>query len=94
MIGISLLNEINYESNNNAVKVGYVVPNSPAEKSGIMLDDIILKVGNKDIEKSSDVISEISQNGINKKVNILLKRKNKLIRVKVKPTDISNLKKN
>ena len=93
MIGISLLNEINYESNNNAVKVGSVVPNSPAEKSGIMIDDIIIKVGNKDIEKSSDVISEISQNGINKKVNILLKRKNKLIRVKVKPTDISNLKK-
>ena len=94
MIGISLLNEVNYESNNNAVKVGYVVPNSPAEKSGIMIDDIIIKVGNKAIETSSDVISEISQNGINKKVNILLKRKNKLIRVKVKPTDISNLKKN
>ena len=93
MIGISLLNEVNYESNNNAVKVGYVVPNSPAEKSGIMIDDIIIKVGNKAIETSSDVISEISQNGINKKVNILLKRKNKLIRVKVKPTDISNLKK-
>ena len=73
------------------MKVGYVVPNSPAEKSGIKVNDIIIKVGNKDIETASDVISQISKNGINKKINITLKRKNKLIRLKVKPTDITNL---
>ena len=91
MIGISLIDESNYETNNNAVKVGYVVPNSPAEKSGIRVNDIIIKVGNKDIQAASDVISEISQNGINKQINILLKRRNKLINLKVKPTDITNL---
>ena len=91
MIGISLIDESNLELNNKSVKVGYVVPNSPAEKSGIKINDIIIKVGKKDIETASEVISEISQNGINKQINILLKRKNKFIRLKVKPTDITNL---
>jgi len=94
MIGISLIDERNPKTNNISVKVGYVVPNSPAEKSGFMINDIIIKVGNKDIEAASDVISQISKNGINKKVNILLKRKNTFIRVKVQPTDITNLQSN
>tara|TARA_B100000886_G_scaffold2880_1_gene1838 strand:- start:111 stop:1262 length:1152 start_codon:yes stop_codon:yes gene_type:complete len=91
MIGISLIDENNFATNNNTVKVGYVVPNSPAKKSGIMVNDVIIKVGNKDIKTASDVISQITKNGINKEINILLKRRNKLIRLKVKPTDIKNL---
>ena len=92
MIGISLVEERNFDTNNNAVKVGYVVPNSPAEKSGITVNDVIIKVGNKDIETASDVISQISKNGINKQINILLKRRNKFLKFKVIPTDITNLK--
>ena len=94
MIGISLIDESNFEKNYNVVKVGYVVPNSPAEKSGIMLNDIILKVGNKDIKRASDVISQINKNGINKKINILLKRRNKFISLKVRPTDITKIQNN
>ena len=94
MIGISLIDEINPKTNNNEVKVGFVVPNSPAEKSGILLNDVIVKVGNKDIKTASDVISQISKNGINKQINILLKRRNKFISLKVKPTDITNLQAN
>tara|TARA_A100000164_G_scaffold354478_1_gene362083 strand:+ start:1879 stop:3030 length:1152 start_codon:yes stop_codon:yes gene_type:complete len=91
MIGINLIDETYFETNKNIVKVGYVVPNSPAEKSGIFINDIILKVGKRDINNSSDVIKEISNNGINKTINIILKRKNKIIKLKVKPTDIENL---
>ncbi len=94
MIGISLIEEGNSERNTNVVKVGYIVPNSPAEKSGIMIGDIILKVGNKNIETASDVIEQISKNGINKQINLLLKRKNKFIKLKVIPTDITNLENN
>ena len=94
MIGISLIEESNSEGKDNVVKVGYIVPNSPAEKSGIKIDDILIKVGNKDIETASDVIEQISKNGINKKVNILLKRRNKFIKLKVIPTDITNLQNN
>ena len=91
MIGISLIDESNFEKNKNDVKVGYVVPNSPAKKSGILINDIIIKVGNKDITKASDVISQISKNGINKPIKILLKRGNKFINLNVIPTDITNL---
>ena len=91
MIGISLIDDRNFETNNNDVKVGYVLPKSPAEKSGILVNDIITKVGNKVITKAEDVISEINKNGINKQINIFLKRRNKLIKLKVIPTDITNL---
>ena len=91
MIGISLIDESNFETNDNSVKVGYVVPDSPAENSGIKVNDIIIKVGDKDIEKASDVITQISKNGIKKQINIVLKRRNKFIRLKILPTDITNL---
>ena len=91
MIGINLIDETFFDTDKNLVKVGYVVPNSPAEKSGITVNDIILKVGITNIKNSSDVINEISKNGINKFIKITLKRKNKLITLKVKPTDINNL---
>ena len=94
MIGISLIDENNFEKNTNVVKVGSVVPNSPAEKSGIKINDVLIKVGNKDIETASDVIDQISKNGINKQVNILLKRRNQFIKLKVIPTDITNLQNN
>ena len=94
MIGISLIDESNFETNNNAIRVGYVVPNSPAEKSGIKVNDLIIKVGNKNIAKASDVINQISKNGINKQITIFLKRENKFVRLKVIPTDITNLQNN
>ena len=94
MIGVSLIDETTFETEKIRVKVGYVVPNSPAKKSGFKVNDIILKVGLIDIKSSSDVINAISNNGINKTINISLKRGNRLIKVKVKPTDISNLSNN
>ena len=93
MIGINLIDENYFETNESIVKVGYVVPNSPAAKSGIFINDIILKVGETNINNSSDVINEISNNGINKFINITLKRKNKIIKLKIKPVDITNLTK-
>ncbi len=93
MIGINLIDENYFETNESIVKVGYVVPNSPAAKSGISINDIIIKVGKTNINNSSDVINEISNNGINKFINITLKRENKIIKLKVKPIDITNLTK-
>ena len=93
-IGISLIDENYFKTNKLNVKVGYVHPNSPAEKSGIIVNDIILKVGKKDISNSSDVVNEINKNGINKSINIYLKRGNKLMKLTVKPIDIIDLSKN
>ena len=91
MIGISLIDGNAFENDKNIVKVGYVIPNSPADKSGIKVNDVILKVGKDYINKSSDVIDAINKNGIQKAISLSLKRGNKLIRLKVKPTDITNL---
>jgi len=93
IIGVRLIEKNYLETDKNNVKVGYVVPNSPAEKSGIIINDIILKVGEKDIHNSSDVINEISNNGINKFIKITLKRKNRIIKLEVKPSDIYGLSK-
>ena len=90
MIGISLINIIDIE-NQNSVKVAYVVPNSPAYKSGIMVNDIIYKVAGKEVKNSSEVTNQRSKNGIKKSINITLKRGKKLINLKVKPTDINDL---
>ncbi len=91
MIGINLIDENSFDINKNIVKVGYVVPNSPADKSGIIINDIIIKVGKKDINNSFDVINEISNNGVNNYINMTIKRKKNIIKLKVKPTDINNL---
>ena len=92
MIGVSLINETSFETNKSTVKVGYVLPNSPAKKSGIKINDIILKVGKENIISSSDVVKAINKNGIKNKINISLKRGNKIITLQVQPIDISNLK--
>ena len=94
MIGISLINETSLDTNNIKVKVGYVVPKSPAAKSGILVNDIILKVEKEYIYKSSDVVDAINQNGINKFANILIERNKSLITINVKPIDIRDLSKN
>tara|TARA_Y100001978_G_scaffold125419_1_gene111866 strand:- start:195 stop:1334 length:1140 start_codon:yes stop_codon:yes gene_type:complete len=94
MIGISLINETALDTNNMKVKVGYVVPKSPAAKSGLLVNDIILKVEKKNIYKSSDVVDAITKNGVNKFANILIKRNNKLININVKPVDIRDLSRN
>ena len=91
MIGISLIDETDFKTNLNSIKVGYVIPRSPAEKSGFRINDIILKVGKENVQNSSEVISKINKNGINKSINISIRRGDKLIKLKVKPTDIRNL---
>ncbi len=91
MIGISLLNETSLKTNNTKVKVGYVVPNSPAAISGILINDFILKVDKDFIFKSSDVVDAINKNGVNKFAKILIERNNALININVKPIDIRDL---
>ena len=88
MIGITLINELSSKTNSNKVKVGYVVPNSPAAKSGILIGDILLKVDQSEIKESSDVINAINKIGVNKFAKITIKRNNKIIKFSVKPVDI------
>jgi len=94
MIGISLIDELSTTINKNKVKVGYVVPNSPAAKSGVLIGDIIIKIDQNDIKKSSDVINAINKNGIFKPAKFTIKRSSKIIKLNIKPVDIRELGKN
>ena len=94
MIGISLINELSATKNENKVKVGYVVPNSPAAKSGVLIGDIIIKIDQSDIKKSLDVINAINKNGIKKPAKFTIKRNTKIIKLNIKPVDIRELGKN
>ena len=91
MIGVSLINQIS--NNKTLVKVQFIVPNSPADRSGILPNDIILKIDQKTIKKSSDVVNAISNIGTKKFARILIKRENKLINIRIKPIDIRELSK-
>ena len=91
MIGITLVQENSFEITKSIVKVGYVVPNGPADKSGMQVNDIILKVGDQEITNPSEVVRAISQNGLNKRINITIKRNKELIRLRVLPIDIRDL---
>ena len=91
MIGISLLSENSLNMNKTKVKIGFVVPNSPAERSGMLVDDIILKINQKVINKPSDVINSINNNGVKKTAQILIQRKSKILSFKVQPIDIRDL---
>ncbi len=93
MIGISLINEISLDTNKIKVKVGYVVPNSPAEKGGILVNDIIVKFEKSIISQSSDVVDAVNKNGTEKFAKILIERNNRLINISVRPIDIRDLQK-
>ena len=94
MIGISLIDQPSTTINKNKVKVGYVVPNSPAARNGVLIGDIIIKIDQNDIKKSSDVINAINENGISKPARFTIQRSNKIIKLNIKPVDIRELGKN
>ena len=91
MIGISLIAEISEDMTQTEVKVGYVVPNSPAEKSGILINDVILEINQEEIYNPSDVVDAITDNGIHSIAIILIRRRNEFLTIKVQPIDIRDL---
>ncbi len=63
--------------------VTYIVPNSPAEKAGVKVGDVILKFKNKKIKKSNDLPWLASMSEINKKANIQVLRNGKKLKLDV-----------
>ena len=91
MIGIRLFSETSININKSIIKVGYVVPNSPADKSGILRNDIIVKVDKIEVQKPTEVVDIINRKGVNTVIKILIKRNNKLMSINVKPVDVREL---
>jgi len=69
--------------NKKGALVSQVLKNSPAEKGGLKIEDIIVKVNNNLIENSSNLRNVISDKYPNKKVMLTIIRNNKKKEIKV-----------
>ena len=69
--------------NKKGALVSQILENSPAEKSGLKEEDIIIKVNNDEIENSSDLRNTVSENYPNKEIILTVLRDNKKKKIKV-----------
>ena len=69
--------------NKKGALVSQILENSPAEKSGLKEEDIIIKVNNDEIENSSDLRNTVSENYPNKEITLTILRDNKKKKIKV-----------
>lgn len=79
-----LFDVLNYQNRRNGVIVTDIVKNSPAEKAGITISDIILTYGGRKIRNSRDLSVLISSTEINSDVVVGILRNNKIINLRVK----------
>lgn len=74
-------------TNSKGAAVTQVLPNSPAEQSGVKVGDIITAVNGFNIKSASDVVNTIGFLRVDSKININVIRQNKPITVNVTLTD-------
>lgn len=63
--------------------VSQIMKNSPAEKAGIKVGDIITKIDGVEIENSHQLVNEVLKKGINKKLTLEVLRDNKNIKIEL-----------
>jgi serine protease Do len=79
-------------SSTKGAAVTLVKVNSPAQKSGILVGDIITSINNTDIKNANDVVNTVGFLRVNTKVNIDLLRNNKKMSVTAQLMDPKALK--
>ena len=96
MIGVSLssvprTNPNNYNFKEAGAMIRYVIPGAPAEIGGIQVGDVIITVGEKEINEPKDVISAINQHGVGNPLIFKIKRGVQEIKLSITPAEISSL---
>ena len=97
MIGVTLSSNIQQKSNflsqrESGAIVQYVTPNSPAEKGGLKINDLIISINNEKISTPADVVKRINHNDLKSSLKIKIIRENiEYIKI-IKPIDIYDLK--
>ena len=96
MIGVSLASNIKQKSNflsqtENGAIIKYLLPNGPAEKGGLKVDDLIISINNKKIATPSDVVHTINSNNLKLSLKIKIIRDNIELVKSIKPIDIYDL---
>jgi serine protease Do len=77
-------------SDSKGAVVKQIMEGSPASKSGIQIQDVIVKLDSKDIETPEDVISYVRESKIGKKIELKLIRAGQAIRLLVTTAERPN----
>jgi S1-C subfamily serine protease len=64
-------------------RVAQVTPGQPADLAGILADDIIVAVGDRSIQRASDLITAISLNHAGDEVTVKVRRKGQDLSVRL-----------
>jgi Do/DeqQ family serine protease len=75
-------NELKLTNQKGAI-IREVTPDSPADKAGLKVKDIILKAGDRDIETREDLIEEVLKTKIGKKIDLKILRKGSSLNIPV-----------
>jgi len=96
MIGVTLASNIKQKSNflsqtEHGAIIKYLMPNGPAEKGGLKVNDLIISINNKKIVTPSDVVQKINKSNLQSTLKIKILRKDiELVKI-IKPIDIYDL---
>jgi len=97
MIGVTLSSNIKQKSNflsqtEDGAIIKYLMPNGPAEKGGLKVNDLIISINNEKISAPADVIQKINQNNLKSTLKIkIIRDENEYIKI-IRPIDIYDLK--
>lgn len=67
----------------NGVAVGEVVPNSPADRAGLRVDDVIRQFGGRAIRSTQDLLEEIMKRQPGDRVDVVVLRQGKVVNLSV-----------
>ena len=96
MIGVTLSSNIKQKSNflsqtEDGAIITYLMPNGPAEKGGLKVNDLIISINNEKISTPADVVKKINKNNLQSALRIKILRENiESIKI-IKPVDIYDL---
>ena len=96
MIGVTLASNIKQKSNflsqtEDGAIIKYLMPNGPAEKGGLKVNDLIISINNEKISTPADVVKKINKNNLQSALRIKILRENiESIKI-IKPVDIYDL---
>ena len=96
MIGVTLSSNIKQKSNflsqtEDGAIIKYLMPNGPAEKGGLKVNDLIISINNEKISTPADVVKKINKNNLQSALRIKILRENIESIKMIKPVDIYDL---
>ncbi|WP_413389603.1 trypsin-like peptidase domain-containing protein [Prochlorococcus marinus] len=96
MIGVTLSSNIKQKSNflsqrESGAIIKYLIPNGPANKGGLKINDLIISINNEKISSPADVVQKINQADLESTLKIKIIRKNIESIKFIKPIDIYDL---